>query len=75
MSKQAILNVQRVGDACGDTIFLALTTGKYDHDTTRELIAHWVLMHEIRLALSRMIVYIWSLKAFNIVMKGSLGIP
>lgn len=46
-SKQQLLNFQRVSDENQDSSScLALTTGKYDPATTRELIAHWVLMHE-----------------------------
>ncbi|GJY88514.1 zinc finger BED domain-containing protein RICESLEEPER 2-like protein [Tanacetum coccineum] len=43
MGKQQLLNFQPVSD---DSKFPALTTGKYDPAVTRELIAHWVLMHE-----------------------------
>ncbi|GKA54913.1 zinc finger BED domain-containing protein RICESLEEPER 2-like protein [Tanacetum coccineum] len=46
-SKQQLLNFQRVSDENQDSSsYPALTTGKYDPDTTRELISHWVLMHE-----------------------------
>ncbi|GKB95839.1 zinc finger BED domain-containing protein RICESLEEPER 2-like protein [Tanacetum coccineum] len=46
-SKQQLLNFQRVSDENQDnSSYPALTTGKYDPATTRELISHWVLMHE-----------------------------
>ncbi|GJY74672.1 zinc finger BED domain-containing protein RICESLEEPER 2-like protein [Tanacetum coccineum] len=46
-SKQQLLNFHRVsGDNQDGSSFPALTTGKYDPATTRELISHWVLMHE-----------------------------
>ena len=46
-SKQQLLNFQRVSDENQDSSSCpTLTTGKYDLATTREPIAHWVLMHE-----------------------------
>ena len=46
--KQQLLNFQRVSDEDQATSysFPVLTTGKYDPAATRELISHWVLMHE-----------------------------
>ncbi|GKE00238.1 zinc finger BED domain-containing protein RICESLEEPER 2-like protein [Tanacetum coccineum] len=42
-SKQQLLNFQRVsGDNQDGSSFPALTTGKYDRATTRELISHWL---------------------------------
>nr|GEV75339.1 hypothetical protein [Tanacetum cinerariifolium] len=44
--KQQLLNFQRVSDEDTSSSFPVLATCKYDPATTRELISHWVLMHE-----------------------------
>ncbi|GJY91231.1 hypothetical protein Tco_0506427 [Tanacetum coccineum] len=44
--KKQLLNFQRVSDEDTSSLFPVLATSKYDPTTTRELISHWVLMHE-----------------------------